>query len=144
MEFFFLKYIYFLKGYTLDQILPCPRLEYNVAGTIYVILETPTDMSDWVGTISPTLKFVVCIFNFTEFFCQYIFSSKKFFFNFQVKDCDPETGEPDSDEGYNDEYVLEDLEISMSDFVQRAMKVGILISRIFIFEKTLFSYLKYF
>ena len=61
-------YIYFLKGYTLDQILPCPRLEYNVAGTIYVILETPTDMSDWVGTISPTLKFVVCIFNFTEFF----------------------------------------------------------------------------
>jgi len=85
------------EGYTLDQILPCPRLEYNVAGTIYVILETPTDMSDWVGTISPTLKFV-------------------------VKDCDPETGEPDSDEGYNDEYVLEDLEISMSDFVQRAMK----------------------
>ena len=62
-------------------------------------------------------------------------SKKNFFFNFQVKDCDPETGEPDSDEGYNDEYVLEDLEISMSDFVQRAMKVGILISRIFTFEK---------
>ena len=33
----------------------------------------------------------------------------------------------------------------MSDFVQRAMKVGILISRIFTFEKkTLSSYLKYF
>ena len=130
----------------MDQILPCPRLEYNVAGTIYVILETPTDMPDWVGTISPTLKFVVCIFNFTEFFLVNIYSvPKKFFFNFQVKDCDPETGEPDSDEGYNDEYVLEDLEISMSDFVQRAMKVGILISRIFTFEKkTLSSYLKYF
>ena len=84
-------------GYTLDQILPCPRLEYNVSGTIYVVLATPPDMSDWVGTISPTLKFV-------------------------VKDCDPETGEPDSDEGYDDEYVLEDMEISMSDFVQRAMK----------------------
>ena len=61
-------YIYFLKGYTLDQILPCPRLEYNVAGTIYVILETPTDMSDWVGTISPTLKFVVCILISRNFF----------------------------------------------------------------------------
>ena len=94
-------------GYTLDQILPCPRLEYNVSGTIYVVLATPTDMSDWVGTISPTLKFV-------------------------VKDCDPETGEPDSDEGYDDEYVLEDMEISMSDFVQRAMKACILVSRIFI------------
>ena len=31
-------------------------------------------------------------------------------------------GEPDSDEGYDDEYVLEDLEISMADFIHRAMK----------------------
>ena len=31
-------------------------------------------MSDWAGTISPTLKFV-------------------------AKDCDPTTGEPDSEEG---------------------------------------------
>ena len=64
---------------------------------VYVILATPPDMSDWVGTFSPTLKFV-------------------------VKDCDPATGEPDSDEGYADEYVLEDLEVAMADFVQRIMK----------------------
>ena len=62
------------EGYTIERILPCPRLEYNVSGVIYVILATPPDMSDWVGTMSPTLKFV-------------------------VKDCDPATGEPDSDEG---------------------------------------------
>ena len=85
------------EGYSVERTLPCPRLEYNVPGTVYVVLATPPDMTDWVGTMSPTLKFI-------------------------VKDCDPNTGEPDSDEGYADEYVLEDLEVSMSDFVQRAMK----------------------
>merc|ERR1719480_301751 len=68
-------------------------LEYNSGnGVVYVILATPPDMSDWVGTFSPTLKFV-------------------------VKDCDPATGEPDSDEGYADEYVLEDLEMVVADHV---------------------------
>merc|ERR1712004_953511 len=85
------------EGYSVERILPCSRLEYNVPGTVYVVLATPPDMTDWVGTMSPTMKFI-------------------------VKDCDPNTGEPDSDEGYADEYVLEDLEVSMSDFVQRAMK----------------------
>ena len=41
-------------------------------------------------------------------------------FNFQ--DCDPATGEPDSDEGYDDEYQLEDLDITVADYVQRVMK----------------------
>ena len=73
-------------------------MEYNNGtGVVYVILATPPDMTDWVGSFSPTLKFV-------------------------VKDCDPATGEPDSDEGYGDEYVLEDLEVSVADFVQRIMK----------------------
>merc|ERR1711860_250919 len=66
------------EGYSVERTLPCPRLEYNVPGTVYVVLATPPDMTDWVGTMSPTLKFI-------------------------VKDCDPNTGEPDSDEGYADE-----------------------------------------
>ena len=37
---------------------------------------------------------------------------------FTVKDCDPDTGEPDSDQGYDDEYQLEDLEITFGDFIQ--------------------------
>ena len=37
------------------------------------MIATPEDMSEWIGTVSATLKFV-------------------------VKDCDPTTGEPDSDE----------------------------------------------
>ena len=55
------------EGYALETILTCPRLEFNVSGVIYVILTTPSDLSDWVGSMSPTLKFV-------------------------VKDCDPATG----------------------------------------------------
>jgi len=34
---------------------------------------------------------------------------------FMVKDCDPATGEPDSDEGYVDEYQLEDLGITVAE-----------------------------
>ncbi len=83
----------------MEKVLPCPRLEYNVSGVVYVIMATPDDMVDWVASLSPTLKFV-------------------------VKDCDPNTGEPDSDEGYADEYVLEDLDIAVADFVQRAMKAN--------------------
>merc|ERR1712203_250279 len=43
---------------------------------------------------------------------------------FTVKDCDPDTGEPDSDEGYEDEYQLEDLEIGFGDFIQRVNKTN--------------------
>jgi coatomer protein complex subunit gamma len=86
-------------GYELVDTLKLERLEYNVPGTFYVILATPEDMSEWAGTVSATLKFV-------------------------VKDCDPTTGEPDTDEGYPDEYLLEDLDISVADFVQRAAKAN--------------------
>lgn len=39
-----------------------------------------------------------------------------------VKDCDPNTGEPDSEEGYDDEYMLEDLEITVADQIQKTKK----------------------
>ena len=45
---------------------------------------------------------------------------------FTVKDCDPVTGEPDSDEGYSDDYQLEDIDVAVSDYVQRVMKVSLL------------------
>lgn len=38
---------------------------------------------------------------------------------FLVKDCDPATGLPDSDEGYGDEYMLEDFEITVADQIQK-------------------------
>lgn len=36
-----------------------------------------------------------------------------------MKDCDPSTGLPDSDEGYDDEYMLEDIEITVADQIQK-------------------------
>ncbi|KAB0401884.1 hypothetical protein E2I00_011809, partial [Balaenoptera physalus] len=42
---------------------------------------------------------------------------------FTVKDCDPTTGETD-DEGYEDEYVLEDLEVTVADHIQKVMKLN--------------------
>ena len=41
---------------------------------------------------------------------------------FIVKDCDPSTGEPDNDEGYEDEYGLENVEINVADHVQKVLK----------------------
>ncbi|KAI8334578.1 adaptin N terminal region-domain-containing protein [Chlamydoabsidia padenii] len=72
--------------------IPAPKLEYNVAGYIYVAFEQedPEDLA--VGTFSNTLKF-------------------------DVKDCDPTTGEPDP-EGYDDEYQVEDIEIMVSDYIR--------------------------
>lgn len=39
-----------------------------------------------------------------------------------VKDCDPATGLPESDDGYADEYMLEDLEVSIADQVKKSKK----------------------
>jgi len=57
----------------------------------YVALTWPEDLEGSFGIgIASTLKFV-------------------------VKDCDPETGIPDTEEGYDDEYVLEDIDLNLSD-----------------------------
>ena len=32
--------------------------------------------------------------------------------------CDPNTGEPYNDEGYEDEYALENIEVNVADHVQ--------------------------
>jgi coatomer subunit gamma len=37
-----------------------------------------------------------------------------------VKDCDPTTGQPDSEEGYDDEYMLEDFDIIVADQVKKS------------------------
>ena len=43
---------------------------------------------------------------------------------FVVKDCDPATGLPDTDEGYEDEYLLEEVELAVADHVQRVLKAN--------------------
>lgn len=84
-------------GYIIRAVIPCAKLPYNETGSTYVIVEFPQDLLASAASFGATLKFI-------------------------VKDCDPNTGEPDSDEGYDDEYMLEDLEISVADQVQKVTK----------------------
>ncbi|XP_030370658.1 coatomer subunit gamma [Scaptodrosophila lebanonensis] len=85
------------EGYTTRAVIQCPKLAYNELQTTFVIVEFPPDAASSVASFGATLRFV-------------------------VKDCDPVTGEPDSDEGYNDEYMLEDLEITVADQIQKTKK----------------------
>ncbi|XP_017857842.1 PREDICTED: coatomer subunit gamma [Drosophila arizonae] len=85
------------EGFIIRKIVPCPKLAYNELQTTFVIVEFPRDVSSSIATFGATLRFV-------------------------VKDCDPVTGEPDSDEGYDDEYMLEDLDITVADQIQKTKK----------------------
>lgn len=85
------------EGFVVRGAIPCAKLPYNETGSTYTIVEFPEDVLNSAASFGATLKFI-------------------------VKDCDPNTGEPDSDEGYDDEYMLEDLEISVADQVQKLAK----------------------
>ncbi|XP_022234637.2 coatomer subunit gamma [Drosophila obscura] len=85
------------EGFTTRAVIPCPKLPYNELQTTYVIVEFPPDAGSSIATFGATLRFL-------------------------VKDCDPNTGEPDSEEGYDDEYMLEDLEITVADQIQKSKK----------------------
>ncbi|XP_057372762.1 coatomer subunit gamma-2-like [Daphnia carinata] len=87
------------EGFDILVSIPCDKLEYNVLSSCYVALSLPESVLSSTGTCSATLKFT-------------------------VKDCDPTTGQPDSDDGYEDDYVLEDVEIGVSDHIQRAAKAS--------------------
>jgi len=84
------------EDYTVLGHIPCPSLPYNEPGTSYTLLELPEEPTDVASTFACTLKFM-------------------------VKDCDPTTGEADP-EGYEDEYVLEDLDIGLNCLFQRVFK----------------------
>lgn len=63
------------EGYRVVQEFPCAKLPYNETGTAYVVVEFPEDdLVGSVGTFGAVMKFI-------------------------VKDCDPATGLPDTDEG---------------------------------------------
>lgn len=62
------------EGYNILKEIPCAKLPYNETGTAYTVLQFPDDLTSSVGTFGAVLKFT-------------------------VKDCDPNTGLPDSEEG---------------------------------------------
>ncbi|XP_043249063.1 coatomer subunit gamma [Colletes gigas] len=81
------------ENYTMICEVPCPRLSCNEPGTTYTVLKYPEDVHASVATIPTTLRFM-------------------------ARDCDPATGVPDAEQGYNDEYMLEDLEVTLADQVR--------------------------
>ncbi|NXA13832.1 COPG2 protein, partial [Sapayoa aenigma] len=85
------------ESYAVIRCIPAPSLPYNQPGTCYTLVQIPQDDPAAVAcTFSCTMKFV-------------------------VRDCDPSTGVPE-EEGYEDEYVLEDLEVTVSDHIQKVLK----------------------
>ncbi|OBZ91477.1 Coatomer subunit gamma-2 [Choanephora cucurbitarum] len=72
--------------------IPAAQLAYDVPGQIYVGYERE-DPDDYpIASFSNSLKFI-------------------------IKDCDPTTGEPD-EEGYEDEYQVEDIDLLTSDYIR--------------------------
>ncbi|CAO3648471.1 unnamed protein product [Mucor fragilis] len=74
--------------------IPADRLEYGVTQSLYVAFEQQ-DPDDELAT-------------------QVVFSNTLVF---QVKDCDPTTGEADP-EGYDDEYQVEAVEVATNDYIR--------------------------
>ena len=62
------------------RYVPVAQLPYDQPGTCYTLVRLPDDPLTIATTFTCTLKFL-------------------------VKDCDPNTGEPD-DDGYEDEYMV--------------------------------------
>ncbi|MCJ8742995.1 hypothetical protein PDJAM_G00088620 [Pangasius djambal] len=85
------------ESYEVVHHVPAASLPYNQPGSCYTLVRLPDDDPTAVScTFSCTMKYL-------------------------VRDCDPNTGEPD-DDGYDDEYVLEDLEVTVADHIQKVLK----------------------
>uniref|UniRef100_A0A8D0G8K2 Coatomer subunit gamma n=1 Tax=Sphenodon punctatus TaxID=8508 RepID=A0A8D0G8K2_SPHPU len=84
-------------AYSVIRCIPATSLSYNQPGMCYTLVRLPQD--------DPTA--VTCTFSCTM--------------KFTVRDCNPNTGVPEED-GYDDEYVLEDLEVTVSDHIQKVLK----------------------
>ncbi|RVE56748.1 hypothetical protein OJAV_G00224090 [Oryzias javanicus] len=85
------------EAYEVEHYIPAPSLPYSQPGSCYTLIRLPDDDPSAVScTFSCTMKYL-------------------------VRDCDPNTGEPD-DDGYDDEYVLEDLEVTVADHIQKVLK----------------------
>ncbi|TRY66334.1 hypothetical protein DNTS_024326 [Danionella cerebrum] len=85
------------EAYEVLHYVPAASLPYSQPGSCYSLVRLPEDDPTAVScTFSCTMKYL-------------------------VRDCDPNTGEPD-DDGYDDEYVLEDLEVTVADHIQKVLK----------------------
>lgn len=77
-------------GFNVINEMPCDRLPYDKPGNVFCILEYPSSIIETLGTFGATLEFL-------------------------VRDCDPNTGIPESGEGYADTYPLEEFEFGCAE-----------------------------
>ncbi|CAH1404315.1 unnamed protein product [Nezara viridula] len=85
------------EGYQIVAEVPCQRLACSETSPTYIALQFPDAPNLTVTNFAATLRFV-------------------------VKDCDPMTGIPNSDDGYEEDYMLEDVEVMLADQMQRLTK----------------------
>eukprot|EP01119_Soliformovum_irregulare_P006120 TRINITY_DN1789_c0_g1_i1.p1 TRINITY_DN1789_c0_g1~~TRINITY_DN1789_c0_g1_i1.p1 ORF type:complete len:880 (+),score=318.49 TRINITY_DN1789_c0_g1_i1:276-2642(+) len=81
-----------IKGLSVVSVIPVPSLPYDQPSNSFVLLTRPADTLA-LGTLANSLKF-------------------------RSKEIDPSTGEPEEG-GYEDEYQLENIELTTSDYVQK-------------------------
>ena len=93
-----------------EQIcIPLPSLHVNTLGFTYVYFKRP-EVSDYVEDIDNAHSTSQCIAVTARFACS---------LHYTAKELDPITNEPE-DIGYEDDYVLEDVEISIPNFSPQA------------------------
>ena len=88
-------------GFQVLTYIPIPKLPYGNPGTTYTLVEMSSPSS---GLCFRVVLLFVSVANSLLFL-----SVTGTFLNtlkFVVKDCDPNTGEPDDDQGFKDEYVV--------------------------------------
>merc|ERR1711917_100295 len=82
------------EGYDPLSYMACEKLSFGTPGKSYTILSYPDEIC--ASTLSCTMKF-------------------------EVHDCDPNTGDED-EQGFPDEYVIDDIEITIGDFIQKVVR----------------------
>jgi len=123
------------SSFEVAQVLPAASLARNVPGTTYSIVNLPDDSSqgkaparsDRRGVIAGRGGCKLADSRFTSdrgssssrrFTCFAVTGTFSCTLKYTVKDCDPNTGVAD-DDGYEDEYALEDVDVVVADHVQR-------------------------
>uniref|UniRef100_A0A8R1TKQ9 Coatomer subunit gamma n=1 Tax=Onchocerca volvulus TaxID=6282 RepID=A0A8R1TKQ9_ONCVO len=91
------------EKWTILHTIPLEKLSFGVESTTYVLLKIPSTPGVVTATFSANLKF-------------------------KVRDIDPTTGEFESDESYNDVFVLEEIEVTIADHVQPMQRTNFAVS----------------
>ncbi|OZC07543.1 coatomer subunit gamma family protein [Onchocerca flexuosa] len=91
------------EEWTILHTIPLEKLPFGIQSTTYLLLKIPTTPGIVTATFSANLKF-------------------------KVRDIDPTTGEFESDESYNDVFVLEEIEITIADHVQPMQRTNFAVS----------------